>query len=91
MYGLQQSAVGYQPRGSVGVMDVFHATPLKAVGAASQEEWVGEYLGRWREFCSGEVRFHAVGGAHYTMIGPDHVADFARTLKIGRASCRERV
>lgn len=80
VYGLQQSAVGYQPSGSVRVMDVFHATPLKAVGTRSQEDWVENFLKKWSEFCKTEVRFHAVGGAHYTMIGPEHVVDFSRTL-----------
>ncbi|RYP67311.1 hypothetical protein DL770_008640 [Monosporascus sp. CRB-9-2] len=80
-YGLQHMAVGYEPRGSVGVLDVFHAIPLKAVGAKSRLDWLDNYLGKWRNFCSTEVRFHSVPGTHYTMIDPEHVAEFSRIFK----------
>ncbi|KAH7325875.1 acyl-protein synthetase [Stachybotrys elegans] len=85
-YGLQSMASDYEPEGSVGALDVFHAIPLTAA-ARSREDWLQNHLGRWKEFSRTEPRFHAVGGAHYTMIGPEHVVSFAATLK---AALRER-
>lgn len=85
-FGLQSMAVDYEPGGRVGVLDVFHAMPLR-VAAASREEWLGEHLSKWRDFCDTEPRFHEVGGAHYTMIGPEHVAGFSARLK---AALRDR-
>ncbi|KAI1737829.1 hypothetical protein F4680DRAFT_460178 [Xylaria scruposa] len=79
-YGLQSMASDYEPTGEVNNIDVFHAIPLKAA-AASQEEWVGEHLAKWANFCRTTPKFHKVGGAHYTMINPDHVGSFAITLK----------
>ncbi|KJZ71733.1 hypothetical protein HIM_08875 [Hirsutella minnesotensis 3608] len=85
-YGLQRLAVDYEPQGVVDAIDVFHAEPLR-VAAASRREWVDEHLSQWKHFCRTAPRFHAVGGAHYTMIGPDHVVGFASKL---RAALRER-
>lgn len=73
-------AIDYEPQGSVENLDVFHALPLK-VAAASPEEWVETHLSKWENFCRTKPRFHAVGGAHYTMLGPDHVSSFGTTLK----------
>ncbi|KAK4116022.1 acetyl-CoA synthetase-like protein [Canariomyces notabilis] len=80
-YGLQHMAVDYEPSGQVDSIDVFHAVLLRAV-AATREAWLRDHLSRWQEFCkTGGVRFREVGGAHYTMIGPDYVAGFAMVLK----------
>lgn len=79
-FGLQSMAANYDPDGQVAGIDVFHAVPLK-VAAASREEWVGEHLSKWSDFARSEPRLHAVGGAHYTMIGPAHVVGFAAKLK----------
>ncbi|KAF4448959.1 thioesterase domain [Fusarium albosuccineum] len=79
-HGLQSMAVDYEPSGNVAVIDVFHAEPLK-VAASSREEWVTDQLGKWRDFCRTEPRFHEVGGAHYTMIDQDHVHNFSKTLR----------
>ncbi|KAF2757493.1 acyl-protein synthetase [Pseudovirgaria hyperparasitica] len=79
-YGLQGMAVDYEPSGQVASIDVFHAIPLRHA-AASREEWVHEHLSKWRDFSRDVPRLHAVGGAHYTMLGADHVAQFAATLK----------
>lgn len=84
-YGLQSMAAEYEPAGSVGGIDVFHAAPLKGA-AASREAWVREHLGRWRDFSGTEPRVHAVGGAHYTLIGPEHVVGFAATLRAALAA-----
>lgn len=85
-FGLQSMAVDYDPSGKVGSIDVFHAIPLK-VAAPSREEWLENHLGKWRDFSKDEPRFHEVAGAHYTMIGPDHVSSFSTALK---AALRDR-
>lgn len=77
---MQSMASDYNPDGMVDVLDVFHAIPLK-MAAASREEWVTKHLSRWRDFCRTEPRLYAVGGAHYTMLGPDHVSGFSLTLQ----------
>ncbi|KAK0625923.1 Alpha/Beta hydrolase protein [Immersiella caudata] len=85
--GLQNMAVDYEPRGKLRWgMDVFHAVPLRTA-AASREEWLEVHLKRWEDFvepeephADGGVRFHAVGGEHYTMVGPEFVEGFAGTL-----------
>ncbi|KAK4158683.1 acyl-coenzyme A synthetases/AMP-acid ligase [Cladorrhinum sp. PSN259] len=81
-FGLQSMAVDYEPAGKVkGGMDIFYAVPLKAV-ARSKEEWLEGHLYAWREFAdeSEGVRFHAVDGAHYTMIAPRFVKGFAEVF-----------
>ncbi|XDG04482.1 hypothetical protein ABKA04_004097 [Annulohypoxylon sp. FPYF3050] len=80
-YGLQRMAAEYEPRGDVGVLDVFYAMPLRAV-ARTREEWLHEKLAPWRHFCRSDVHFHPVGGAHNTMLHTEHVASFAETLKM---------
>ncbi|KAI0023824.1 acyl-protein synthetase [Xylariomycetidae sp. FL0641] len=85
-FGLQSMAVDYEPKGLVDSIDVFHAVPLKAV-AKSRDDWLENHLGKWKDFSRSEPRFHRVGGAHYTMLGPEHVAQFALTLK---AALRDR-
>lgn len=79
-FGLQGMAVDYEPSGQVSTMDVFHAHPLR-VAAKDREDWVQNHLAKWNDFCDEDVRFHEVGGAHYTMLGPDYVEGFANTLK----------
>ncbi|GAB1314335.1 hypothetical protein MFIFM68171_04545 [Madurella fahalii] len=80
-YGLQSMAVDYEPAGNVGVLDVFHAEPLRAV-ASSRDEWVRLQLSQWQDFCRTDPRLHKVGGGHYTMVGPEHVVGFAATLRL---------
>ncbi|KAM4056185.1 AMP-binding enzyme [Hirsutella rhossiliensis] len=84
-FGLQSMAVDYEPHGEVGAMDVFHAAPLRAA-AKSREDWMENHLRKWADFCRAEPRFHEVQGAHYTMIGPDHVASFSKALKAALSS-----
>lgn len=79
-HGLQSMAVDYEPSGLVRSIDVFHAEPLK-MAAPSRQAWLTEQLSRWRDFSRSEPRFHEVGGAHYTMIGPEYVASFSETLQ----------
>ncbi|KAI1458805.1 acetyl-CoA synthetase-like protein [Annulohypoxylon moriforme] len=84
-YGLQSMAVDYEPSGSVQVIDIFHAEPLK-IAAASRQEWVNERLSRWRDFCITNPRYHEVEGAHYTMISPQHVESFSKKLQAALAA-----
>ena len=79
-YGLQSMAQNYEPSGSVAAMDVFYAIPLAMV-ASSKGEWLEKHLSKWGEFVRGEPRFHEVDGAHYTMIGPEHVFSFQKKLR----------
>ncbi|KAB5518662.1 putative non-ribosomal peptide synthase-like protein [Coniochaeta sp. 2T2.1] len=79
-YGLQSMARQYEPSGSVPVIDVFVAEPLKIV-AENKEAWVRERLSKWADFCETEPRFHYVDGEHYTMIGEKHVYTFQETFR----------
>ncbi|ETS73699.1 hypothetical protein PFICI_14645 [Pestalotiopsis fici W106-1] len=79
-YGLQSMAIDYEPTGSVSVIDIFHAEPLR-VAALSRDEWVHKQLSRWEDLCRSEPRFHEVGSGHYTMIGPEYVTSFAQRLR----------
>lgn len=79
-YDLPRMATNYDPHGEVAVLDVFYANPLKAA-APNKEEWINQHLSKWQDFCRSEPRFHEVGGAHYTMIGSDHVEAFSATLR----------
>lgn len=78
-FSLQRMATDYEPSGQVKNMDIFYCIPLKAV-ADSREIWREQHLSRWADFVHEAPRFHAVDGAHYTMIGADHVATFALTM-----------
>ncbi|TRX91999.1 hypothetical protein FHL15_007096 [Xylaria flabelliformis] len=79
-YSLQSMAVDYEPCGTVDVMDIFHAVPLKRV-VRSRHEWVNEHLSKWKDFCKTEPVLHEVGGSHYTMLGSDHVNGFSVKLQ----------
>ncbi|KAI1339297.1 acetyl-CoA synthetase-like protein [Xylariaceae sp. FL0016] len=79
-YGLQHMAVDYEPAGLVDSIDIFHAIPLKAV-SRSREDWVQNHLSKWAGFSRSGPRLHGVGGAHYTMLMPEYVAQFARIFK----------
>ena len=79
-HSMQSTAIDYEPSGAVEWMDVFYTNPL-SVAARSKEEWLDVHLSRWRNFARTEPVFHQVGGAHYTMLSPEHVEGFAETLK----------
>ncbi|ROV87602.1 hypothetical protein VSDG_09605 [Cytospora chrysosperma] len=79
-FGLQSMATEYDPSGQVKCIDVFHCIPLK-VAAKSREQWMTDHLIRWADFTKEPPRFHSVSGAHYTMIGAEHVGDFAKTIR----------
>lgn len=77
---MQGLAVDYEPAGSVKWMDIFVADPLSHV-AKDRQDWIESRLSAWRDFVRGGVRFHDVQGAHYTMLNPEYVANFANTLR----------
>jgi hypothetical protein len=79
-YGLQSMARFYEPSGSVPVIDIFVAEPLKMV-AVNKEEWIRNRLSKWSDFCESEPRFPDVDGEQYTMIGGNHVLNFQKTLR----------
>ncbi|KAI9840147.1 MAG: putative NRPS-like protein biosynthetic cluster [Thelocarpon superellum] len=77
---LQAAARNYDPSGSVACIDVFFAIPLKAV-AKNKQDWVQNYLSKWKDFSRSAPRYHEVNGAHYTMMGPEHILSFQKKLK----------
>ncbi|KAI9676977.1 MAG: putative NRPS-like protein biosynthetic cluster [Caeruleum heppii] len=79
-HAMQYAAREYDPSGSVDCMDIFFAIPLSAV-AKNKQDWVANYLSKWKDFTRSEPRFHEVDGAHYTMMGPEHVLSFQKKLK----------
>ncbi|CAG8180154.1 unnamed protein product [Penicillium salamii] len=79
-FGLQSMASNYEPEGIVENMDVFYCNPL-AVVATSKTEWLQDHLSKWQDFTKTDVRYHEVGGSHYTMLLPDHVRSFQATLQ----------
>ncbi|CZR64685.1 related to long-chain-fatty-acid CoA ligase FAA2 [Phialocephala subalpina] len=79
-HGLHVIAHDYDPSGLVSKMDVFYAIPLAAV-AKDKKDWMENHLQKWDGFVSEEVRFHEVEGAHYTMLGPENVFSFQKTLR----------
>ncbi|GES59409.1 TdiA protein [Aspergillus terreus] len=83
---MQGMATEYEPSGNVRHLDVFVADPLTHV-ARTREEWVNGLLAAWKDFVREGVRYHHVEGAHYTMLKPEYVANFAKTL---RTVLRER-
>ncbi|KAL9034461.1 MAG: hypothetical protein Q9214_007032 [Letrouitia sp. 1 TL-2023] len=77
---MQQAAADYEPSGSVAAIDVFVAIPLAGI-AKGKQDWRDRQLSAWRDFCRSEVKFYDVGGAHYTMLNPENVQSFQKTLK----------
>ena len=84
-FSLQSMAREYEPCGMVSLMDVFYCIPLAMV-SGSKEEWLDKHMSRWDDYVSTKVRFHDVGGAHYTMIGTQHVSGFQKILKMALES-----
>ncbi|MCJ1236909.1 hypothetical protein MMC14_004892 [Varicellaria rhodocarpa] len=79
-FALQSMARDYEPTDSVGSIDVFYAIPLRTA-ARSKKEWLDEHLSKWADFCRSTPVLHEVGGAHYTMIGSEHVGTFQAVLR----------
>lgn len=79
-HAMQNAATNYDPSGSVANIDIFYCTPLASV-SKSRSQWLEEYLSKWKDFSREEPHFHEVDGAHYTMLDPDNVHSFQKTLK----------
>ncbi len=82
---LQNLAIDYEPTGCVSSINVFVAIPLAGV-AKNKEDWITNKLSKWRDFSWSEPRFHDVDGAHYTMMGQEHVNSFQKKLKAALAA-----
>ncbi|MEU9574440.1 non-ribosomal peptide synthetase [Streptomyces massasporeus] len=67
----------YRPSGSVPSVSVFHAIPLRG----SRRDWLENELRRWDNFTDGPNRYIEVPGEHYTMLSPQHVAEFQAVLR----------
>ncbi|MFI1227168.1 MULTISPECIES: AMP-binding protein [unclassified Streptomyces] len=67
----------YEPSGTVPSMTVFYANPLRG----TKQAWLDDELRRWDGHTTGPNRYIEVDGAHYTLMGPQHVASFQATLR----------
>lgn len=79
-HSMQYAARDYDPSGSIATMDIFYAIPLAQV-AKNKQDWVANHLSKWSDYIREPPRFHEVGGAHYTMMGPEYVLTFQKTLQ----------
>ncbi|PYH43019.1 non-ribosomal peptide synthetase [Aspergillus saccharolyticus JOP 1030-1] len=77
---LHHLAVDYEPTPSVARMDIFYCNPIKEV-ASGKQQWFDEFISLWRDFTRSEPQFHEVEGSHYTMISPENVFGFQKTMK----------
>ncbi|MCJ1467234.1 hypothetical protein MMC07_005857 [Pseudocyphellaria aurata] len=82
---LQNLAIDYEPTGCCSSIDVFVAIPLAGV-AKNKQDWIDNKLSKWADFSWSEPRFHDVDGAHYTMMGAEHVDSFQKNLKAALAA-----
>ncbi|KAL2795455.1 putative polyketide synthase PksJ [Aspergillus keveii] len=78
-WSLQKIGWEYEPSGNVAQMDVFYCQPLKVV-SRTRQDYRDRLLSRWVDFSRSEVRYHEVGGEHYTMLGPEQVVGFQQVL-----------
>jgi acyl-CoA synthetase (AMP-forming)/AMP-acid ligase II/thioesterase domain-containing protein len=67
----------YEPSGNVRSLSVFYAIPLRG----TKEDWLNTQLKVWDEFTREPNRFIDVPGEHYTLMGPEHVAEFQAILR----------
>lgn len=82
---LQNLAIDYEPTGCCSSIDVFVAIPLAGV-AKNKQDWIDNKLSKWKDFSWSEPKFHDVDGAHYTMMGQEHVNSFQKRLKAALAA-----
>lgn len=82
---LQNLAIDYEPTGCCSSIDVFVAIPLAGV-AKNKQDWIDNKLSKWKDFSWSEPKFHDVDGAHYTMMGQEHVNSFQKKLKSALAA-----
>ncbi|KAG9312397.1 atromentin synthetase [Chiua virens] len=67
----------YNPGGSVSILDVFYAIPLRG----SKEDWLNKQLKPWAEFSRAEPSYTDVPGQHYTLMDFDHVPGFQKIFR----------
>ena len=70
----------YEPTKGVNQTDVFVADP-PTYAAKDREDWVVNYLGRWRELSDTEPVFHECLGIHAKMLNKEYIQDFSKRLK----------
>ena len=79
-HAMQQTALDYEPTGSVASIDVFMAVPLVGI-AKNKVEWYEKHLCHWENFSRTKPRYHDVDGAHYTMMNSENVNTFQKKLR----------
>ncbi|KAH7884191.1 atromentin synthetase [Phlebopus sp. FC_14] len=67
----------YHPSGSVSVVDVFYAIPLRG----SKADWLNNELKPWHEFSRAEPSYTEVPGAHDSLMDFDHVPTFQKLFR----------
>ncbi|KAF8849175.1 acetyl-CoA synthetase-like protein [Acephala macrosclerotiorum] len=66
----------WDPKGKVGVMDVFYTGPLVGlVKATTIKEWLDGHISKWDEYVE-DVKYHEVEGTHRTLISPPNLQGF---------------
>ena len=71
----------YDPIGKVENLDVFVADP-PTYAANGRADWRENKLGKWTDFSKTETIFHDCPGIHAKMLNKEHIADFAKKLKV---------
>ena len=69
----------YEPKGQVGLVDVFYCTPLHYV-ERNREKWMNGKLMQWQDFSREKIEFHECEGDHADMLNPTYVRGFAERL-----------
>ncbi|KAI1445620.1 acetyl-CoA synthetase-like protein [Annulohypoxylon stygium] len=76
-----QAARKYEPSGSVPTMDVFIVDPLLSVTEGGRKDWYDRFLYKWKDFVTGDLKYHQSSGSHADMLSPKHVRGFQRILQ----------
>ncbi|KAI0138095.1 acetyl-CoA synthetase-like protein [Hypoxylon sp. NC0597] len=76
-----QAARKYEPEGTVPTMDVFIVDPLLSVTEGGREDWYNRFLYKWKDFVTGDLKFHQSAGSHADMLNPKNVRSFQRILQ----------
>ncbi|KAI1100868.1 acetyl-CoA synthetase-like protein [Jackrogersella minutella] len=71
----------YEPAGTVPTMDVFIVDPLLSVTEGGREDWYDRFLYKWKDFVTGDLKFHQSSGSHADMLSPKNVRGFQRILQ----------
>lgn len=71
-------AKDYEPAGRVPSLEVLYGQPIAAV-APDKKTWLETKLSKWKDFVD-DVKYHEVKGHHYTLLSPEFVGSFYKTL-----------